>query len=221
MTKDFLPVCKEDMDRLGWEELDFLYIVGDAYVDHPSFGHAIISRVLDNAGYKVGIIAQPDWHSKTDFMKLGRPRLGVMVSAGNIDSMVNHYTVAKKRRREDYYSPGKKAGMRPDRATIVYCNRIREAFGDIPIVIGGVEASLRRFAHYDYWDDKVRRSILFDSRADILIYGMGEKQILAIAECLDSGMDISDITYIKGTCYIAKNDDVSDRIKLPSYSHSS
>ena len=217
MTKGFLPVCRQDMQRLGWEEIDFLYITGDAYVDHPSFGHAIISRVLDNAGYKVGIIAQPDWHSKDDFLRLGRPRLGVLVSAGNIDSMVNHYTVSKKRRHDDYYSPGKKAGMRPDRATIVYCNRIREAFGNIPILIGGVEASLRRFAHYDYWDDKVRRSILFDSRADILMYGMGERQILELADCLDSGMDVADITYVKGTCYISKTDDIFDSIKLPSY----
>lgn len=217
MTKGFLPISKEDMKRLGWEELDFLYVIGDAYVDHPSFGHAIISRVLDAAGYKVGIISQPDWHSADEFKKLGKPRLGVLVSAGNIDSMVNHYTAAKKKRREDFYSPGKKAGMRPDRATIVYCNRIREAFGDIPILIGGVEASLRRFAHYDYWDDKVRRSILFDSRADILMYGMGERQIIEIAECLESGMPVSDITFIKGTCYISKTDEVYDSIKIPSY----
>lgn len=217
MTEGFLPVSAEDMKRLGWEELDFLYITGDAYVDHPSFGHAIISRVLDNAGYKVGIVAQPDWHSTADFVKLGRPRLGVLVTAGNIDSMVNHYTAAKKRRSEDMYSPGRRAGLRPDRATIVYCNRIREAFGDIPILIGGVEASLRRFAHYDYWDDKVRRSILFDSRADLLMYGMGEHQILEVAECLDSDMPIEDVTYIKGTCVISKTDDIFDSIKLPSF----
>lgn len=216
-TNGFLPVCREDMDRLGWEELDFLYIVGDAYVDHPSFGHAIISRVLDNAGYKVGIIAQPDWHSVKDFMRMGKPRLGVLVTAGNIDSMVNHYTAAKKRRSEDFYSPGKRAGMRPDRATIVYCNRVREAFGDIPLLIGGVEASLRRFAHYDYWDDKVRRSILFDSRADILMYGMGERQITEIADCLQSGMAVGDITYVKGTCYISQSPDVYDARQLPSY----
>ena len=217
MTKDFLPVSKQDMKKLGWDELDFLYIVGDAYVDHPSFGHAIISRVLDNAGYKVGIVAQPDWHSIDDFVKLGKPRLAVLVSAGNIDSMVNHYTVAKKRRSQDFYSPGKKAGLRPDRATIVYCNRVREAFGDIPILIGGVEASLRRFAHYDYWDDKVRRSILFDSRADLLMYGMGERQILEVADCLNSGMDIKDVTYVKGTCYISPCDDVFDSVKIPSF----
>lgn len=205
------------MEERGWDELDFLYIVGDAYVDHPSFGHAIISRVLESHGYKVGIIAQPDWHSADDFKKLGRPRLGVLVSAGNIDSMVNHYTAAKKPRREDFYSPGKKAGLRPDRATIVYCNRVREAFGDIPILIGGVEASLRRFAHYDYWDNKVRRSILFDSRADILMYGMGERQIVEIAECLSAGMSVDEITYIKGTCVISKTDDVYNSLIIPSF----
>lgn len=217
MNKGFLPVTRQDMADRGWDELDFLYIVGDAYVDHPSFGHAIISRVLEANGYRVGIIAQPDWHSADDFKKLGRPRLAVLVSAGNIDSMVNHYTAAKKPRREDFYSPGKKAGLRPDRATIVYCNRVREAFGDIPILIGGVEASLRRFAHYDYWDDKVRRSILFDSRADILMYGMGERQIVEIAECLASGMAVDEITYIKGTCVISKTDDIYDSIKIPSF----
>ena len=217
MSKGFLPVSKEDMQERGWDELDFLYVVGDAYVDHPSFGHAIISRLLDSHGYRVGIIAQPDWHSTDDFLRLGRPRLGVLVSAGNIDSMVNHYTAAKKRRREDFYSPAKKAGLRPDRATIVYCNRVREAFGDIPILIGGVEASLRRFAHYDYWDDKVRRSILFDSRADILMYGMGERQIIELADCLKSGMTPEEITYVKGTCVISKTDDIYDSVKIPSY----
>ena len=162
MIKDFLPVCREDMEKRGWEQLDFLYICGDAYVDHPSFGHAIISRVLEKHGYKVGIISLPDWRSVDDFKKMGKPRLGVFVSAGNIDSMVNHYTASKKRRSDDAYAPGNKAGQRPDRATIVYCNRIREAFGAIPLLIGGIEASLRRFAHYDYWDDKIRRSILLD-----------------------------------------------------------
>ncbi len=217
MSKGFLPVSVEDIKERGWDGLDFIYICGDAYVDHSSFGHAIISRVLDANGYKVGIIPQPDWHSIDDFVKLGRPRLGVLVSAGNIDSMVNHYTAAKKRRREDFYSPGKKAGMRPDRATIVYCNRIREAFGDIPIIIGGVEASLRRFAHYDYWDDKVRRSILFDSRADILIYGMGERQIVEIADCLSGGMRPEEITYINGTCYISQTVDIENSVIIPSY----
>lgn len=217
MTEGFLPVCAEDMRSRGWDQLDFLFITGDAYVDHPSFGHAIISRVLDSRGYRVGIVAQPDWHSIDDFVKMGRPRLGVLVTAGNIDSMVNHYTAAKKRRSEDLYSPGRRAGLRPDRATIVYCNRVREAFGDIPLLIGGVEASLRRFAHYDYWDNKVRRSILFDSRADILMYGMGEHQIAELAECLESGMAVGDISYIKGTCVISKTPDVYDSILLPSF----
>ncbi|MDD6214208.1 MAG: YgiQ family radical SAM protein, partial [Firmicutes bacterium] len=217
MTNDFLPVSRQDMKKRGCKQLDFLYIVGDAYVDHSSFGHAIISRVLEANGYKVGIISLPDWHSTKDFLRLGRPRLAVLVSAGNIDSMVNHYTAGKKRRSGDVYVPGNKAGKRPDRATIVYCNRIREAFGDIPILIGGVEASLRRFAHYDYWDDKVRRSILLDSRADILMYGMGERQIIQIAECLESGMNVKDITYIKGTCYLSDTNGVFDSRIIPSY----
>ncbi|MBQ3553553.1 MAG: YgiQ family radical SAM protein [Clostridia bacterium] len=200
----FLPVSKEDMNQLGWDRLDFLYISGDAYVDHPSFGHAIITRVLTAAGYRVGIIAQPDWQSAEAFQTLGRPRFGVLVGAGNMDSMVNHYTAAKKPRHDDMYSPGGKAGFRPDRATIVYCNRIREAFGDIPIIIGGIEASLRRFSHYDYWSDKVRRSILVDSRADLLIYGMGEKPITQIADELARGVSVHDITNIRGTCYLTK-----------------
>lgn len=218
--KDFLPVSQEDMKKRGWQQLDFLYIVGDAYVDHPSFGHAIISRVLEKHGYKVGIKALPDWHSKDDFLSMGRPRLGVLVSAGNIDSMVNHYTASKKRRSDDAYAPGNKAGQRPDRATIVYCNRIREAFGDIPLLIGGVEASLRRFAHYDYWDDKVRRSVLFDSRADILMYGMGEKQIVMLADRLSSGENVREIRDIPGTCYIAAEKDISkikNSVLIPSY----
>ncbi len=216
-SKDFLPVNRADMDTRGWNRLDFLYIVGDAYVDHPSFGHAIISRVLEAHGYKVGIIALPDWKTADDFKRMGRPKLGVLVSAGNIDSMVNHYTVSKKRRTDDAYAPGNKAGQRPDRATIVYCNRIRECFGDIPILIGGVEASLRRFAHYDYWEDKVRRSVLFDSRADILMYGMGEKQIIAIADRLRDGDNVHEITDVPGTCYISKNGDVKNSVPLPSY----
>lgn len=217
MIKDFLPISREDMDKRGWEQLDFLYISGDAYVDHPSFGHAIISRVLESHGYKVGIIAQPDWRKKEDFLKMGKPRLGVLVTAGNIDSMVNHYTASKKKRHDDAYSPGNKAGARPDRATICYCNRIREVFGNIPIIIGGIEASLRRFAHYDYWDDKVRRSILLDSRADLLIYGMGEKQIVEIADCLDSGMDVHDIVYVSGTCYLSDTEEHEDSVIIPSY----
>ena len=216
MMNDFLPICAEDMKKRGWEQLDFLYIVGDAYVDHPSFGHAIISRVLESHGYKVGIVSLPDWNKKEDFIKMGKPRLAVLVSAGNIDSMVNHYTASKKRRSEDVYAPGNKAGMRPDRATIVYCNRIRECFKDVPILIGGVEASLRRFAHYDYWDDKVRRSILFDSKADLLMYGMGEKQIVEIANRLNNGESVKDITDVAGTCYIAKEPREND-IVIPSY----
>lgn len=214
---DFLPVCKEDMKKRGWEQLDFLYIVGDAYVDHPSFGHAIISRVLESKGYKVGIVSLPDWRKTDDFKKLGTPRLGVLVSAGNIDSMVNHYTVSKKRRSDDAYAPYNKAGQRPDRATIVYCNRIREVFGNVPILIGGVEASLRRFTHYDYWDDKLRRSILFDSRADILMYGMGEKQIVAIADKLNEGIPVSEIRDIPGTCYISSECDIENSIIIPSF----
>ncbi len=217
MIKDFLPVSREDMQKRGWDELDFLYISGDAYVDHPSFGHAIISRILEKHGYKVGIVSLPDWRNVEDFKKMGRPKLGVLVSAGNIDSMVNHYTASKKKRSDDAYAPGNKAGQRPDRATIVYCNRIREAFGKIPVLIGGIEASLRRFAHYDYWDDKIRRSILLDSKADILMYGMGERQIVEIADCLASGMDVKDITYIPGTCYMSDTNDIEDSIEIPSY----
>ncbi len=212
---DFLPVSRADMKKRGWSECDFIYIVGDAYVDHPSFGHAIISRVLEKHGYKVGIIALPDWKSTDDFKKLGKPRLGALVCAGNIDSMVNHYTASKKRRRDDAYAPGNTAGQRPDRATIVYCNRVREAFSSIPIIIGGVEASLRRFAHYDYWSDKIRRSILFDSKADMLIYGMGERQIVEIAGRLNNGEDIKDIHNIAGTCVISHYDEGAEPI--PSY----
>lgn len=197
----FLPVTKKDMLERGWEQADFVYVCGDAYVDHPSFGAAIITRVLENAGFKVAFLAQPDWRSDKDFTRFGRPRLGFLVSSGNIDSMVAHYTVAKKRRSADAYSPGGKVGLRPDRAVIVYCNKIREIYGDIPIIIGGLEASLRRFAHYDYWDDKVRRSILFDSQADLLSFGMGERSMVEIATRLDGGEDISQLHDIRGTCY--------------------
>ncbi len=217
MKNDFLPISRLDMQSRGWRELDFLYIVGDAYVDHPSFGHAIISRVLEKHGYKVGIISLPDWRSTKDFTRLGRPKLGVLVSSGNIDSMVNHYTASKKRRSDDAYAPGNKAGQRPDRATIVYCQKIREAFGDIPILIGGVEASLRRFAHYDYWDDKIRRSILFDSQADILMYGMGEKQIVELADKLRNGVSVKDIRDVKGTCYVSDSPDIENAITIPSF----
>lgn len=197
----FLPISKKDMDERGWSEVDFVYVSGDAYVDHPAFGAAIITRVLENAGFKVAFLAQPDWHGTADFMRFGRPRLGFLVSSGNIDSMVAHYTAAKKKRSSDYYSPGGKFGLRPDRAVIVYCNRIREAYGDIPVIIGGLEASLRRFAHYDYWDDKIRRSILLDAQADLLSFGMGERSILEIAKRLDNGENIADIRDVRGTCY--------------------
>ncbi|MDR0405532.1 MAG: YgiQ family radical SAM protein [Clostridiales bacterium] len=203
MENKFLPICENDMKRRGIDVLDFICVIGDAYVDHPSFGHAVISRVLESAGYTVGVIAQPDWRGAEDFRRLGRPRLGVLVASGNMDSMVCHYTAAKKKRGGDLYSPGGKAGKRPDRATIVYCNRVREVYGDIPLIIGGVEASLRRFAHYDYWDDRVRRSILADSRADLLVYGMGERQIVQIADRLRNGDKIKTITDIDGTAYLA------------------
>lgn len=195
----FLPINKAEMDMLGWDAPDFVFVTGDAYVDHPSFGVSIISRVLEKSGFKVAILAQPDWHSSTPFTEFGKPRLGFLVSAGNIDSMVAHYTAAKKKRNYDYYSPGGMIGKRPDRATIVYSNRIREAYKDVPIILGGLEASLRRFSHYDYWDNKVRNSILIDSGADILIYGMGEKSALEIAKLLDRGVPVKKIKNIRGT----------------------
>jgi uncharacterized radical SAM protein YgiQ len=214
----FLPINKQDMIDRGWDELDFIVVTGDAYVDHHSFGAAIISRVLENEGYRVGIIAQPHWKDKDDFMKLGAPRLGFLVTAGNMDSMVNHYTVAKKQREKDLYSPGGRMGLRPDRATIVYCNRIREAYKDVPIVIGGIEASLRRFAHYDYWSDKVRKSILIDSSADLLTYGMGEKQIVEIAKNLNDGLEVQYIRHVLGTCYVVDDlENVMDYIEIPSF----
>lgn len=208
--KDFLPITREECDARGWGQVDFVYVSGDAYVDHPSFGTAIITRVLENAGFNVAILAQPDYKSCQDFKRFGKPRLGFLVSAGNIDSMVAHYTASKKRRSYDYYSPGGKMGMRPDRAVIVYCNRIREAYGDIPIIIGGLEASLRRFSHYDYWDNKIRRSVLVDSRADILTYGMGENIILTLAKLLDRGVPVKKIRNERGCVYLcAREDEVS------------
>jgi len=204
MTR-FLPISRDDMAQRGWEQLDFVLITGDAYVDHPSFGAAVIGRVLESRGYRVGIIAQPPWQDSSAFTSLGRPRLGFLITAGNIDSMVNHYTVAKKRRRDDLYSPGSQGGLRPDRASIVYANRAREAFNDVSIILGGIEASLRRFAHYDYWSNKVRRSILLDARADLLVYGMGESQIVEIAEALDSGLPVEEVTFIRGTVYKTKD----------------
>lgn len=204
INEGFLPISAEEVEALGWEAPDFVYVCGDAYVDHPSFGAAIISRVLEAHGYRVAMLCQPDHRSKNDFMRFGRPKLGFLVSAGNIDSMVAHYTVSKKKRSYDYYSPGGKAGLRPDRACIVYSNRIREAYGDVPIILGGLEASLRRFAHYDYWDDKVRRSILVDSRADILTYGMGENILIRIAELLEKGVPVKKIRDVRGTVYLCE-----------------
>ncbi|MGI6206475.1 MAG: YgiQ family radical SAM protein [Anaerovoracaceae bacterium] len=198
----FLPVTYEEIKELGWEQPDFVLVTGDAYVDHSSFGTAIISRVLESLGYKVAVLPQPDWRDCSDFKRFGRPRLAFLVNSGNVDSMVNHYSVFKHRRRTDAYSPGGRTGCRPDRAVIVCCNRIREAYGkEVPVIIGGIEASLRRMGHYDYWDDRVRNSILIDSQADLLVYGMGERATAEIAEALDSGIDIKDITWIKGTVY--------------------
>ena len=218
MKKDFLPISVKDMKDRGWEQCDFVYVIGDAYVDHSSFGPAIISRLLESFGYKVGIISQPDWKIKESIAILGKPRLGFIVSAGNMDSMVNHYTVNKKHRHTDAYTPGGVMGKRPDYATIVYCNLIKQTYKDVPIIIGGIEASLRRLAHYDYWSDKVKHSILIDSGADIISYGMGEHSIVEIADALNSGIDVTDITFIKGTVYKAKSlDNLYDYIELPDY----
>lgn len=214
----FLPITKKDMEKRGWDELDFVFVSGDAYVDHPSFGPAIICRLLEKHGYRVGLIAQPDWRTTVDFQRLGKPRLGFLVSSGNMDSLLNRFTAAKKVRREDAYSPGGKIGCRPERAVIVYANRLREIYPDVPIIIGGIEASLRRFAHYDYWSDKVRRSILADSQADLLIYGMGEKAVLEIAADLQQGIEAADIQDVRGTCYrVPDFDYVWDYEKLPSF----
>lgn len=216
--KGFLPVSRADMKKRGWDEVDFVYVCGDAYVDHPSFGAAIITRVLEAHGFRIGIIAQPDWKKEESVKVFGRPRLGFLVSAGNMDSMVNHYTVAKRRRNQDAYSPGGVIGKRPDYATVVYCNLIRKVYKKIPIIIGGIEASLRRLAHYDYWSDSLKRSILLDSQANLITYGMGEHSIVEVADALASGIDIADITFIRGTVYHARNlDSVYDYIELPSY----
>ena len=213
----FLPISRNEMLTYGWETPDIIIVSGDAYVDHPSFGTAIISRVLENAGFSVCIIPQP--RSDEDFMRFGKPRLAFFVNGGNIDSMVAHYTAAKKKRSDDAYTAGGKAGARPDRATIVYCKKIRQLYGDVPIAIGGVEASLRRFAHYDYWDDAVRPSILIDSNADLLMFGMGEKHAVEIAERLANGESVSTLTDIKGTCFKVKTSDYRWRAaaECPSY----
>ncbi|MBQ1410986.1 MAG: YgiQ family radical SAM protein [Oscillospiraceae bacterium] len=214
----FLPISKRDMKRRGWEQCDFVYIIGDAYVDHPSFGHAIISRILEHAGYKVGIIAQPDWKDPASIDALGRPRLGFLVMGGNMDSMVNHYSVFKHHRKTDAYTPGGATGKRPDYATVVYCNLIRQTYKDVPIIIGGMEASLRRLAHYDYWSDKMKRSILLDSQADLLLYGMGERSIVEVADALNAGLSVHDLTFLDGTVYRSKTtDQVVDGITLPDW----
>lgn len=215
---EFLPISRRDMAKRGWTQCDFVYIIGDAYIDHPSFGHAIISRVLENAGYKVGIISQPDWKDPKSIAILGKPRLGFLVTGGNMDSMVNHYSVTHHRRKTDAFTPGGVMGKRPDYATIVYCNLIRQTYKDVPILIGGIEASLRRLAHYDYWSDKLKRSILLDSQADLLMYGMGERSMVEIADALNSGLSIKDITYIDGTVYrTAQLDDSFPTVILPDF----
>ena len=220
--EDFLPVNREDMLARGWDQVDFVYVTGDAYVDHASFGAAIISRLLSHYGYRVGIIAQPDWKKDESVCVFGRPRLAFLVTAGNMDSMVNHYTVSRKHRKTDSYSPGGEMGHRPDRAVTVYGNLIRRTYKDVPVIIGGIEASLRRLSHYDYWDDKVRRSVLLDSGADLISYGMGERSILAIAEALDGGLPVGELTYIPGTVYKTRQKNwPDDAILLPDYEHAS
>lgn len=214
---NFLPICVDDCKKRGWSSVDFIYITGDAYVDHPSFGVSIISRVLENAGYKVAILSQPNWHSDSDFNQFGTPRLGFLITSGNIDSMVAHYTASKKKRHDDAYTAGRKAGKRPDRAVTVYSNIVRRLYPNSPIILGGLEASLRRFAHYDYWADEIKPSVLIDSKADLLIYGMGEKQIVEIADRLNNGEKISDLTDIKGTCYaVDVRNTPYDGVEIPS-----
>lgn len=214
----FLPITKKDMEAQGIEQLDFVYVIGDAYVDHPSFGHAIISRVLESHGYRVGIISQPDWKEENSITVLGRPRLAFIVTGGNMDSLVNHYFVSGKHRPSDAYTPGGEPYKRPDHATVVYGNLIRRVYKDVPVIIGGIEASLRRMAHYDYWSDSFKRSILLDSQADLISYGMGEKSIVEIAEALESGIAVKDITFIPGTVYKTKDiSGIYDVVKMPSY----
>lgn len=218
MNQEFLPVCRKDMEERGWDAVDFAYVIGDAYVDHPSFGPAIISRILEANGYRVGIISQPDWKDNTSIMEYGEPKLGFLISGGNMDSMVNHYSVSKKRRKTDAFTPGGVMGKRPDYATIVYGNLIRQVYKKTPVIIGGIEASLRRLAHYDYWSNHLKRSILLDSGADLISYGMGERSIVEIADALKSGIAVGDITFIDGTVYKAKDlSSVYDAVTLPSY----
>ncbi len=214
----FLPISKEDLIERGISQLDFVYVIGDAYVDHPSFGHAIISRILESHGYSVGIISQPDWKDEKGIAVLGRPRLAFLVSAGNMDSMVNHYFVSKKHRPADAYTPGGEVGKRPDYASVVYGNLIRQTFKDVPVILGGVESSLRRLAHYDYWSGRLKRSVLLDSQADLISYGMGERSIVEIADALNSGIAVKDITFIAGTVYKTKDiSGIYDSLQLPSY----
>ena len=218
MADGFLPTTREEMLERGWDAVDFAYVSGDAYVDHPSFGAAIITRVLEANGYRVGVIAQPDWNDPESVAVFGRPRLGFLVSAGNMDSMVNHYTVAKKRRRVDAYSPGGQMGLRPNHAAVVYGNLVRRAFKDVPLILGGIEASLRRLAHYDYWSDSLKRSILLDSGADLVSYGMGERSIVQIADALAAGIPVGDITYVDGTVYRTRSlEHVYDAVELPGF----
>ena len=218
MKGNFLPITREEMKERGWDQVDFVYVSGDAYVDHPSFGHAIITRLLESRGYRVGIIAQPDWRKPESVQVFGEPRLGFLVSAGNMDSMVNHYSVSKKRRKTDPYTPGGEMGKRPDYACVVYGNLIRQTYKKTPIILGGIEASLRRMAHYDYWSDKLKRSVLLDSGADVISYGMGEHSIVELAEALDAGIPVEDITYIAGTVVKTKSlDSIYDAEILPSF----
>ena len=218
MSDRFLPVSREDMEKRGWDQVDFAYIIGDAYVDHPSFGHAIISRLLESRGYRVGVISQPDWKDPKSVCVFGEPRLGFLVSSGNMDSMVNHYSVSKKRRKTDAYTPGGEMGKRPDHACVVYGNLIRQTYKNTPVILGGIEASLRRLAHYDYWSDSLKRSILLDSGADIVSYGMGERSIVEIAEALDAGIPVEELTYIDGTVVRVKDRErIKDAEFLPSY----
>ena len=218
MFEGFLPINKKDMLDRGWEQPDFVYVCGDAYVDHSSFGAAIISRILEAHGYKVAMLPQPDWNNPSSVTEFGEPRLGFLVSAGNMDSMVNHYTVAKRHRKTDAYTPGGVMGKRPDRAATVYCNLIRKTYKHTPIIIGGIEASLRRLAHYDYWSDSIRRSILLDSGADLISYGMGEHSIVEIADALNSGLQVKDITWIPGTVYKTRHEDeIYDAVRLPDF----
>ena len=218
LGKEFLPVSREDMRRRGWEQCDFVYVIGDAYIDHPSFGPAIISRVLESHGYRVGIISQPDWQDPASIDLLGEPRLGFLVSSGNMDTMVNKYTAAKKPRSRDAYTEGGDLGRRPDYAAVVYCNLIRRTYKHIPILVGGIEASLRRMGHYDYWKDKVKRSLLLDAQADLLLYGMGERSIVECADLLNAGVPVQDIRDVLGTVWHAKSlEGLTDFIPLPSF----